>query len=238
METVQGRRSMWDGNPRRWENSLNVSGSHKWDLLLAIQTAHRSRVIDDLLPLEESTDRKVCVLFAYNRYTEPLSLCDILKGFVLQVVERHQHLAELVKPIKKRCTSERTEPTSDNLIDLLLKLEGHFDFVYYGLDGMDEVQFHTRIQLVKAINQLRGNFVIASRRLEELQSNLQRAVQFPLVARNEDMTLLIEEKLMWYQGLNGILEDAGCREKIIGIFWRRLMECKAPAASPPICAGH
>ncbi|EAU89111.2 hypothetical protein CC1G_08519 [Coprinopsis cinerea okayama7 len=166
------------------------------------KTVLMTRVIDDLLPLEND---KTCVLFVYNRYTEPLSLCDILKGFILQVLERHPALAKHVEPLYKRHKQEKTQPSPEELTQLLVQFGRFFERMFYAVDGVDEVDKETRYDLIQVLNELQGNIVLASRQLEELNYDLKGAVYLRLVAQEKDIRLLIEERLKRYKGLARLL---------------------------------
>ncbi|EAU81226.2 ankyrin repeat domain-containing protein 28 [Coprinopsis cinerea okayama7 len=179
------------------------------------KTVLMSRVVDDLQPLEEATDQRICVLFVYNRYNESLSIGDIVKGFILQILQRHKHLVDLVKPLYQRGRLERTNPSDEDLLNMLLKLEGHFDRIYYVVDGVDEVDRNYQFDLILALGQLQGNLIFASRPLEDLKTELKNAKYLTLLAQDEDLQLLIDDRLRRYKGLCRVLEDHEYREKVI-----------------------
>ncbi|KAG2002368.1 ankyrin repeat domain-containing protein 50 [Coprinopsis cinerea AmutBmut pab1-1] len=177
------------------------------------KTVLMSRVVDDLLPLEEAADRKICVLFVYNRYNEPLSVGDILKNFILQIIQRHRHLADLVKPLYRRGRLEKTNPSDDDLLNLLLRLEGHFDRTFYVIDGVDEVDRKHQFDLIQFLNQLQGNVIFASRPLDDLRTELEGARYLTLLAKGEDLQLLIDDRLRRYKALCRVLEKNNYREE-------------------------
>ncbi|EAU92059.2 ankyrin repeat domain-containing protein 44 [Coprinopsis cinerea okayama7 len=179
-----------------------------------------SRVIDDLLH-EESNDPKICVLFTYNRYDDLLSTAEILKGLVLQATQKQiPQFLDAVKSTQSRCKQQRVEPTEDDMISLLLKLEDIFDRVYYIFDGADElVQPHVKTKtlegLIKAINGLKGgNAIIASRPLQVLKK-FERVTEVELNAQSDDMRILINGKIDWSPNLREVLEESGKREEIV-----------------------
>ncbi|KAG2006768.1 ankyrin repeat domain-containing protein 50 [Coprinopsis cinerea AmutBmut pab1-1] len=179
------------------------------------KTVLMSRVVDDLLPLEESVDEKICVLFVYNRYNESLPIGDILKGFILQILQRHKHLVDLVKTLYRRGRLERTNPSDEDLMNMLLRLEGHFDRIYYVVDGVDEVDRKYQFDLILALGQLQGNLIFASRPLEDLRTELKNAKYLTLLAQDEDLRLLIDDRLRRYKGLCRVLDSHQYREKVI-----------------------
>ncbi|EAU90969.2 hypothetical protein CC1G_02356 [Coprinopsis cinerea okayama7 len=69
---------------REWKKSAN---GIIWWMAGAGKTVLASTVIEDLLALESE---RTCVLMVYSRYTEPLTVSDILKALIKQCVERHQ----------------------------------------------------------------------------------------------------------------------------------------------------
>ncbi|KAG2012156.1 hypothetical protein CC2G_012191 [Coprinopsis cinerea AmutBmut pab1-1] len=62
------------------------------------KTVLASHVIDDLLKLE---DDDTCILFVYCRYTEALTVSDILKALVKECLKRHPGAAEDILPLYK-----------------------------------------------------------------------------------------------------------------------------------------
>ncbi|EAU81222.2 ankyrin repeat domain-containing protein 50 [Coprinopsis cinerea okayama7 len=182
------------------------------------KTVLMSRVVDDLLPLEESVDHKICVLYIYNRYNEALSIGDILKWFILQILQRHSRdLVDFVKPLYRRGRLERTSPSDEDLMNMLLRLEGHFDRIYYVVDGVDEVDRKYQFDLILALGQLQGNLIFASRPLEDLRTELRNAKYVNLLAQDEDLRLLIDDRLRRYKGLRRVLESHLYREEVIAM---------------------
>ncbi|EAU92062.2 ankyrin repeat domain-containing protein 44 [Coprinopsis cinerea okayama7 len=183
------------------------------------KTTLMSRVIDDLL-LDESSNPNICVLFIYNRYDDLLSTAEILKGLVLQATQKqNRQFLDAVKSIQSRRKLQGIDPTEEDLIGLLLQLEVIFDRVYYVFDGADElvqpqVQSTTLVELISAINQLKGNAIVASRPLQVLQK-LERANQVDLKAESDDMRTLINNKIDWSPNLSEVLEETGKREEIV-----------------------
>ncbi|EAU83782.2 ankyrin repeat domain-containing protein 50 [Coprinopsis cinerea okayama7 len=155
----------------------------------------------------------ICVLFVYNRYDDLLSLGDIFKGFILQIIQRHQHLADLVEPLYRRHELEKTNPTDDDLLDLLITLESHFDRIYYVVDGVDEVDRERQFDLIQALKRLQGNVIFASRPLEDLRTELENARYLSFLAQDGDLRLLIDERLKRHKALCRILERNHYREE-------------------------
>ncbi|EAU81638.2 ankyrin repeat domain-containing protein 50 [Coprinopsis cinerea okayama7 len=204
------------------------------------KTTLMSRVIDDLLHLEKSNDSKICVLFVYHRYDDLLSTTEILKSLVLHASEKqNQQFLDAVKSIQSRCELQKTDPTEDDLIGLLQLLETIFDRVFYVFDGADElvqphVQSDTLVGFIKVINRLQGNIIIASRPLELLQT-IKGVIRVELMAQNDDMRTLIDDKIDCFPNLKEVLEETGRRKEIVdgiidkanGMFLHAALQVKA-----------
>ncbi|EFI26658.1 ankrin repeat containing protein [Coprinopsis cinerea okayama7 len=173
-----------------------------------------STIIDDLLPLENDSER-TCVLFVYSRYTEPLAVTDILRSLIKQCIERNHDLAGIVKPVYEKHKLEGTDPSVEELVTLLRKLESYFDRVFYVVDGVDEAHLNVRFDLIQVINQLQGNVILTSRPLDDLGEELNHAVFCTLVAQDQDIKLHMEEKLWRHKQLRRVLEQNDHHEEVL-----------------------
>ncbi|EAU81538.2 ankyrin repeat domain-containing protein 44 [Coprinopsis cinerea okayama7 len=178
------------------------------------KTVLASTIIDDLLPLEDDSER-TCVLFVYSRYTEPLAVTDVVKSLIKQCIERNHDLAGLVEPLYSKHELEGTEPSIDELVDVLQMLEGYFGRVYYVVDGVDEAHLDVRFDLIQVINKLQGNIMLTSRPLDDLAGDLKHAVFCTLAAQDHDIELHMEEKLQRYKQLRRVLDQHSCKEEIL-----------------------
>ncbi|EAU83870.2 ankyrin repeat domain-containing protein 29 [Coprinopsis cinerea okayama7 len=123
-------------------------------------------------------------------------------------------------------------------------LEGHFHRIYYVVDGVDEVNNNNRFDLIQVFKRLQGNIIFASRPLEHLQTELEGARYLTFLAQDEDLRLLIEDRLRRYPGLCRILKRDNYREeatrkiadKAAGMFLHAALQiealrtCLSPAA--------
>ncbi|EAU87049.2 hypothetical protein CC1G_12386 [Coprinopsis cinerea okayama7 len=180
------------------------------------KTVLASRVINDL----ESTNtpnKKTCILYAYCRYTEALTVKDILEGLIKECLERHSdpELVGAIVPILERHRREKTRPPFNELMDLLRIIERHFDIVFYIIDGLDEARVSTQFNLIKAINSLAGRFSITSRPLQTLEDDLHSAVFYPVCARREDITRLIQAKISQHSHLRRLLKLNQWEERVV-----------------------
>ncbi|KAG2004335.1 ankyrin repeat domain-containing protein 50 [Coprinopsis cinerea AmutBmut pab1-1] len=176
------------------------------------KTVLASRLIEDL---EKQPDKKICILYAYCRYTEALSVKDILEGLIKQCLERHPEIAPVIIPVLERHRREKTRPSLNELMDLLRTIEQHFDIVFYIIDGLDEAKIATQFDLVKAINSLGGRFAITSRPLQTLEGDLHSAAFYPVCAHREDIERLVREKIDQHSHLRRLLELHRCEQRII-----------------------
>ncbi|EAU86841.2 ankyrin repeat domain-containing protein 50 [Coprinopsis cinerea okayama7 len=149
------------------------------------------------------------------RYTEPLAVTDIVKSLIKQCIERNHDLARVVEPVYEKHQLEGTEPSIDELVDLLQMLESYFNRVYYVIDGVDEAHLDVRFDLIEVINKLQGNIMLTSRPLDELGADLECAVFCELTAQDSDIQLHMEEKLQRYKQLGRVLDQSDCREEIL-----------------------
>ncbi|EAU89898.2 hypothetical protein CC1G_08380 [Coprinopsis cinerea okayama7 len=178
------------------------------------KTVLASNVANDLLQLEAESNGRVAVIVVYCRYTEPLSVKEILEAILRQYLECHPHLVDLIAPLYAQHDRKRTSPSEEELVELLWVIESQFGKCYYIIDGVDEAKVNTQFELIDAINKLRGNFFLSSRPLDHLGSDLLYSVFFTIDAQREDILLLITEKLNRNKALLRLVEQRGYRKMI------------------------
>ncbi|EAU92501.2 ankyrin containing protein [Coprinopsis cinerea okayama7 len=190
---------------REWKNStcgilwgMGMPGAGK--------TVLSSTVIKDLLRLEQESD-DVSVVFVFCRYTEPLSVKDILEAIIKEYLEQHPFLISVVEPLYSRHELTKTEPSEDELVTLLADIETFFRKSFYALDGVDEARNDVQFDLIKLFNSLQGNIILFSRPLDELGTYLDYAVLFSVSAQAEDLEVMIADKLDRHVALRRILSN-------------------------------
>ncbi|KAH6908128.1 hypothetical protein BKA70DRAFT_1562748 [Coprinopsis sp. MPI-PUGE-AT-0042] len=136
----------------------------------------------------------VCVAFAYCRYTEPVSVTEILAALVRQQLEQCPSLLQFVEPLYKQNALQGTKLTQQELLGLLRQFSCVIRVTYI-IDGLDEASYDTQFDLVEAIASLNARFLITSRPLDRLRSTIPDAVFFEVVAHAEDIELLVAQKI-------------------------------------------
>jgi ankyrin repeat domain-containing protein 50 len=162
---------------------------------MLILTICRSIVIECLEKYAKVHGPRVALVFAYCRYTEPVPVQQILAALIRQLLERYPFIYPLVKPVYDEHRREMTKPSKAQLLHLLGEICKVFDILFCALDGLDEAAPDVQFDLLKALSSVKANFFITSRPLEPLHSVLPEAHFFKVVARDEDIELLVRERL-------------------------------------------
>ncbi|TFK22139.1 hypothetical protein FA15DRAFT_714696 [Coprinopsis marcescibilis] len=182
------------------------------------KTVLASAVIDYLLKLEES-DEDICVAFAYCRYSDKqVTAEDVLGSLIRQQLERHPAIImHIVKPMYDRHVREKTRPSQEDLLSILQNISssGLFKKSFYAVDGLDEASSDLQFEILDSLAALPVNFFITSRRLESLKELVPDAKFFEIVARNEDICALIEEKVQRMPALRKLLKDDGLKKQVV-----------------------
>jgi ankyrin repeat domain-containing protein 50 len=96
------------------------------------------------LKLEEESGGMICVAFVYLRYSQPLSIRDILESLVKQIVERHDDLVPAVAGLYTRHEKEGTKLNQEELIGLLAGFVQYGKKLFFILDALDEMRLEDR----------------------------------------------------------------------------------------------
>ncbi|KAH6908137.1 ankyrin repeat-containing domain protein [Coprinopsis sp. MPI-PUGE-AT-0042] len=139
-------------------------------------------------------DAGVYVAFAYCRYTEPVSVTEILAALVRQLLEQCPPLLQFVEPLYQRYSLQETKLTQKELLGLLRQFSRVIRITFI-VDGLDEASYDTQFDLVEAIASLNARFLITSRPLDRLRSAIPDAVFFEVVAHAEDIGLLVAQRI-------------------------------------------
>lgn len=162
---------------------------------------------------EESSD--ICVAFVYCRYTEPMTVKAVLAAVVRQLLERHPHLIPLVEPICKKHQLQKTRLTHRELIGIIRDIFATFRVAYFFIDGLDEALPDDQFDLVDALKTIKANFMITSRPLHILENVLSDAVFFDIIAREEDVRLLVSQRIERSPELQQLLRKSGRTEEVL-----------------------
>ncbi|KAH6904523.1 hypothetical protein BKA70DRAFT_1297030 [Coprinopsis sp. MPI-PUGE-AT-0042] len=211
---------------RQWVRARIADGSIIWGTGMpgAGKTMLASIVIEHLQDLaERNPAENMSVMFAYCRYTEPLTVKNILAALVRQTLERQPSLISMLQPLHARNICEQTSLTKSQLTAVLKDISRGFSVNYYILDGLDEALDDIQFNLLKTLSSLGGNFFITSRPLEILKSRLPDAGHFTIEAKEEDIRLLIEARIQE----NPTLEAAMQNEQPLGMDVVRSVQTKS-----------
>ncbi|KAH6905069.1 hypothetical protein BKA70DRAFT_1506074 [Coprinopsis sp. MPI-PUGE-AT-0042] len=123
---------------------------------------------------------------------------DILAALVRQALERHPHLQPLVAPIYDRHRLEKTQPTQDELVFVLVSISKQFRTIFFAIDGLDE-----------------AHRFCASGPLERIESLFPNVEQFVVAATKEDIERLIDEKLDGTPALEAMMKTPSLKREVI-----------------------
>jgi ankyrin repeat domain-containing protein 50 len=173
----------------------------------------RSIVIHYLEQLEAGSRGTICVAYVYLRYSEPLSLRDILESLVKQILERHEDLLSYAEEVYAKHKREKTRISQDELVGLLERFAS-VKTVFFVLDALDELREQDRPVLLGILASLNTKLFITSRPLVALQQQFPHAQIFDIVADPSDIKLLVRESLGRSPDLMVLLEGSGLEDEI------------------------
>ncbi|KAH6902485.1 hypothetical protein BKA70DRAFT_672903 [Coprinopsis sp. MPI-PUGE-AT-0042] len=101
------------------------------------KTVLASIAIENIRERFSASSDELLLCFAYFRYTNPLSVRDVLAALVRQILECHHGLLPLLQRPYTRHRFQQTRPTVDELIAVLSNLRGQFKVGFCILDGLD-----------------------------------------------------------------------------------------------------
>ncbi|KAH6903958.1 ankyrin repeat domain-containing protein 28 [Coprinopsis sp. MPI-PUGE-AT-0042] len=179
------------------------------------KTILASIVINYLDRLEKTSGGAICLAYVYLRYSEPLSVRDILESFVKQIVERHADLGPLVESVYTVHKRERTKASQEELQDLLSEFTKRGKTIFFVLDALDELRAEHRSVLLWILVSLGGKLFITSRPLETLQQQLPDAHVFKIAASPSDLDLHIKHFLRHSPDVVALLEGTDLEERIV-----------------------
>ncbi|KAH6896227.1 hypothetical protein BKA70DRAFT_756137 [Coprinopsis sp. MPI-PUGE-AT-0042] len=153
---------------------------------------------------------KVLVCFAYCRYTEPNSVCDILAALVRQALEQAGQVLPTTEPLYIRLYNRHrlggTKPSQEELVELLLEISKRFRLAFYILDGLDEAQDEIKHHLLRILSSINVHLLIISRPLPYLEATLPSVDRFEVVANGEDIGRLVMCKIELNPAFRALLD--------------------------------
>ncbi|KAH6909872.1 hypothetical protein BKA70DRAFT_1041891, partial [Coprinopsis sp. MPI-PUGE-AT-0042] len=183
------------------------------------KTVLASIVIRDLEARAEAAGGRICVCYVYLRYSDraDLTVRNVLEILVKQTVERHPNCEVLAEQAYARHLREKTQPSEDELLQLLHQFTETTAATFYVLDALDEAPEKLQLDLVRKLASLNVRLFITSRPLKNVEARVPGARSFPIVAQGEDLDLHITQEIARSPDLQDLLERAGpsLREQIV-----------------------
>lgn len=198
-----------------------------------------SIVIDHLCrSFDESNDNgetpKMCLAYVYIKYSEPLSIQQILESIVKQIVLSHpETTTHLLQAVYKKHHRERTQPTVHELCSIISSLCKAFDVCVVGIDGVDEMPSSDQRALLRMLasalglennnnSTSGGRLLLTSRPLIGVQRNFPEAVVVDIVAQGHDIEVHLREAIRRTPGLDDLFyEDPSFEQEVIGVIKER-----------------
>ncbi|KAH6905368.1 hypothetical protein BKA70DRAFT_502069, partial [Coprinopsis sp. MPI-PUGE-AT-0042] len=175
------------------------------------KTILASIVIDKLEALARQWGDQICVVYFYIRYSDQnqLSIRGILEVFVKQTVERHPDCFEPARQVYDRHLHEGTQPTEEELLQLLSQFAQKRKAMFCVLDALDEAPDRIRLTLLRKLSSLGLRLFITSRPLPAIEAKFPEAHTFPISAQDQDLNLHIAKKIEASEHLQDLLEEGG-----------------------------
>jgi ankyrin repeat domain-containing protein 50 len=182
---------------------------------------HRSIVIRYLGDLEERSGGNICVAFVYLRYSEPLSVRDILESLVKQIAERHDDLVDAIAGLYTKHKRESSKPSQQDLTAALSDFVRSGKKLFFGLDALDELRAEDRPVLLRLLASLDAKLFITSRPLDVLQKQYPRAQIFDIVASQVDLDLHVQDFLQHSPEVMALLEGTDLEQNLAEMIHRK-----------------
>ena len=144
-----------------------------------------------------------------------MAVRDILAALVRQLLERHPALLSIVEPLYKKHSLEKTAPTQRELLDVIRTICTRFRITYFFIDGLDEALHDDQFDLLDALKTVKANFFITSRPLIRLKNVLPNAQFFDIAAQNEDIEILVADRIARNSSLSEVLGTEDARQQVI-----------------------
>ena len=171
----------------------------------------RSIVIDRLEALAEALNGQINVGYVYIRYSDQdqVTILRVLETLVKQTVEQDASSVQVVQQVYERHLRRGTQPTENELLELLRQLNERTRATFYVLDALDEAPVRIRLKLVHTLASLGARLFITSRPLPALETKVSGVFAFSISAQHHDLDLHIEEKIAASEDLQDLLETGG-----------------------------
>ncbi|KAH6902735.1 ankyrin repeat-containing domain protein [Coprinopsis sp. MPI-PUGE-AT-0042] len=176
-------------------------------------------VINDYLETLSQSSGDICIGFVYCRYTEPMTVRDILAALLRQLLERYPRLVSIADPMYTKHHLRQTTPTQAELVDAIRCICAVFKKAYFSIDGLDEALDDEQFDLLDTLTTINANFII-----------------------KEDIELLVAQRIERNPGLRHILVTDEDRDRVIkkvcessqGMFLHASLMVEAISRSPTL----
>ncbi|KAH6902539.1 ankyrin repeat-containing domain protein [Coprinopsis sp. MPI-PUGE-AT-0042] len=185
------------------------------------KTILASIIIRYLERIEETSGGTICLAFVYLRYSEPLAIRDVLESFVKQIVERHVDLVPAVWGLYAKHKQERTKPSQQDLMGVLVDFIHRGKSLFFVLDALDEMRAEDRPILLRLLTSLDAKLFITSRPLELLQQQHPQAQVFNIAASPSDLDLHIKDFLRHSPEVMALIVGTDFEELIVETIHRK-----------------
>ncbi|KAH6903929.1 ankyrin repeat-containing domain protein [Coprinopsis sp. MPI-PUGE-AT-0042] len=174
-----------------------------------------SIVIHSLEQYERASGGTICVAYVYLRYSEPLSVRDVLESLVKHIVEKHPDLIPIVEGLYAKYRQEQAKPSQQDLMEVLARFIECGKTLFFLLDALDEMRSEDRATLVTLLVSLDARLFITSRPLESLQRQFPDAQFFNIAATPSDLDLHIKDFLRRSPDVLELLEGTDLEGRIV-----------------------
>ncbi|KAF6754069.1 hypothetical protein DFP72DRAFT_900301 [Ephemerocybe angulata] len=145
----------------------------------------------------------IAIICAFIRYTEKLSICDILVGLLRQLVVRHPCASRHMECVYTR--NQKMELREQGLVKALQDIIGLLSKVFIIIDGLDEAEDAVKDALLRSLPTLGANILIMSRPLELFTPCVPDALHISIEARTEDIDRFIDDQIQRNSRLQAII---------------------------------
>ncbi|TFK22078.1 hypothetical protein FA15DRAFT_644639 [Coprinopsis marcescibilis] len=180
------------------------------------KTILASIIVEYLMELAKG-NKRICVAFAFSRYTDALTVEEILAGLLRQILEDHPQTIVYIQRMHDHHSLRKTRPSKRDLVGVLEAIftSNLFDEKYCSLDGLDEAKSITQFELLDTLSQLPVNLLITSRPLHLLEGKFLTADHFSIIVQDSDIERLIEEKVRQIPTLEALLANDGFKRWVV-----------------------
>ena len=174
---------------------------------------NRSIIIDTVIQYFDPAE--VYVGFFYIRYSDDakLTVHNVLEVLVKQAIEKHPACLQMAEILYEEHVRLDTQPTDDELLDLLHQFSQAFTAMFCFLDALDEAPHGVRFDLVEKLLSLPIKLFITSRPLDLLQAEFPSIHYFTIAACDHDLDLHINREIQRSTQLRRVLEDGDASRK-------------------------